>query len=588
MSSRLKCKDYLAKINSSENNKSNKIKSLLPSKPYYLKGSSISKMLKDISFNKSYKTISNSFYFKEKNKKKKTKLIYVKKNNNKETIYRNNNKENINLNFSKEFRTLNNDNKTWIQSKKINLNKNNQNSKNYNLNEKKQNNEIIIQDNNTTAKKENNKESIKSKISELSSLKKIIFENGIFSNFQFFKTLRRNNNSIDVTNSMNNRNTINYFHKLNNHKKTKTVDIKDKCITDRSKFINYLNIKFKNKLKESRRNSNFNSRNNDFTNSNSLINDNNKTQYITIEDNQNKQNIHGKIKFFHPKIYKSKIFDKKKLLEKLAQSQLISTNKNEEKNYYKFSITPSLFKDKFVTKIKQLNITKKVIKIVSCSVAGKSPLSNITKINQDSYYVQKRFLNLKNHFLLTLSDGYGPNGHLISKYFCNILPSKINNISDENIQQSIILTKELLFSKSKIDFSKSGASVCSIIITPEKIISSNKGTCKSILALNENDEYTAINITNENNIIGKCIEGWDSPYIQTYFFKGNEKFIILATNGLWEFINNDECIKIIKNFYENGMDANGALESIVRLAISRWKSKRNFVDDITAILLFFD
>ena len=92
------------------------------------------------------------------------------------------------LNFSKEFRTLNNDNKTWIQSKKINLNKNNQNSKNYNLNEKKQNNEIIIQDNNTTAKKENNKESIKSKISELSSLKKIIFENGIFSNFQFFKT----------------------------------------------------------------------------------------------------------------------------------------------------------------------------------------------------------------------------------------------------------------------------------------------------------------------------------------------------------------------------------------------------------------
>ena len=57
---------------------------------------------------------------------------------------------------------------------------------------------------------------------------------------KFFKTLRRNNNSIDVTNSMNNRNTINYFHKLNNHKKTKTVDIKDKCITDRSKFINYL------------------------------------------------------------------------------------------------------------------------------------------------------------------------------------------------------------------------------------------------------------------------------------------------------------------------------------------------------------
>ena len=78
------------------------------------------------------------------------------------------------------------------------------------------------------------------------------------------------------------------------------------------------------------------------------------------------------------------------------------------------------------------------------------------------------------------------------------------------------------------------------------------------------------------------------PYTQTHFLKGNEKFILLATNGLWEFINNNECVKIIKNYYENCMDANGALESIVRLAISRWKSEKNFVDDITCILLFFD
>ena len=36
------------------------------------------------------------------------------------------------------------------------------------------------------------------------------------------------------------------------------------------------------------------------------------------------------------------------------------------------------------------------------------------------------------------------------------------------------------------------------------------------------------------------------------------------------------------------MYANGALESIVRLAISRWKKQKKFVDDITTILLFFD
>ena len=84
------------------------------------------------------------------------------------------------------------------------------------------------------------------------------------------------------------------------------------------------------------------------------------------------------------------------------------------------------------------------------------------------------------------------------------------------------------------------------------------------------------------------MEGLDFPYMNTHILKGNEKFILLANKGLWEFIDNDECAKIIKNFYENNMDANGALESIVRLAISRWKKQKKFVDDITTILLFFD
>ena len=348
----------------------------------------------------------------------------------------------------------------------------------------------------------------------------------------------------------------------------------------------YLNIKFKNKSKESTRNSQYNSNNNDFINSSSLINDNNKTHYISIDENKDIHTILQKIR-------KEKIFEKKKLIENLVQSQIILKNKSEQKNYLKVNITPSILKKKFVTKIKKLNISKKVIKIVSCSVAGTSKQTNIIKINQDSYYVQKEFLNLKDHFLLIISDGYGPTGHLISKYICNILPLKINGISNENINQSYILTKELLLKKSKINLSQSGASVSILFVTPEKIISSNLGTCKGVLAVNDNGYYTGINLTKDmkKGILRNyrtSIGGVDVPYTQTHFLKGNEKFILLATYGLWEFINNDECVKIIKNYYENRMDANGALETIVRLVISRWKSEKNFVDDITCILLFFD
>ena len=87
----------------------------------------------------------------------------------------------------------------------------------------------------------------------------------------------------------------------------------------------YLNIKFKNKSKESTRNSKFNSSNNDFINNSSLINDHNKTHYISIDENNNLQ-------INHQKIRKEKIFEKKKLIENLVQSQMISKNKSEQKN----------------------------------------------------------------------------------------------------------------------------------------------------------------------------------------------------------------------------------------------------------------
>ena len=601
MSSRIKNEENLFYLTTRRNygiNKNNRIKNLLPVKPYFLKGSNISKILNTISYNKTCKNNGNSFFIDENKKinKNKVKLLHIKKNDSKEVNERNNNKENINLNFEKEFRTLNNDKSYRHKYKKIKLNDKiqidkgniNSNNKKYNYNKPKNINEIIIQFSNTTTKKGINKDSIKSKISELFKLKKLIFENNKFSNFQFFKRLRKFNNSIDISNSITKRNTINYFHKLIKHKKMTTSDINDKCITERPKLIDYLNVKFKNKLKESTMNSKFNSSNNDFNNSNSLINENNKTQYISNEERKNKRSINNQIKLYQQKVRKAKIFDKRKLIEKLAQSQMISKNKSEEKKYLKFNITPSIIKQKFITKINKINITKKVIKIVSCSIVGFSPQEKTPKINQSSYYVKKGFLNLKDHFLLTISNGFGPNGQLISKFICNILPKKINNISFENIIQGFSLTKKLLLKKSKINLSHNGASVSSIIITPEKIISSNIGACKGVLAINNNDRYTSINLTKiiKSDLGG--IEGLDFPFIQNRIFKGNEKFILLATNGFWEFIDNDECVNIVKNFYENNLDANGALESIVRLAITRWKKEKNFVDDITAILLFFD
>ena len=78
------------------------------------------------------------------------------------------------------------------------------------------------------------------------------------------------------------------------------------------------------------------------------------------------------------------------------------------------------------------------------------------------------------------------------------------------------------------------------------------------------------------------------PEIFTFDFVGNEKFIVIASDGIWEYIDSEECIKIIKDFYENNMDAVGGLNALVKEAFKRWKIEEDNIDDITAIVLFFE
>jgi len=672
MSSKKLSNQYLMTFSSDINNMKNRAKkiNIFPnSKPTFLNGSKISKMMKtfnDESLHKKCITSRNSFFdIVEINKinNKKVKHIYVKKNNDKDFYERNENKENINLNFQNHFKKISNEIINENKCKKIRNNntnkikKQNTNSfpKQYNIIELKKINESIH--NNTIIQKENkNSDILKSKISELSSLKKVIFENNIFKNIKFFKKLGKTHNINNSLDKLNNINTINYVSSNSNRLyKTKTADINKNCFTNRNRIYNFINNKIKNKSKKINRNfkiSFCSNTNNNFTTNMSITSEDkgNKSNFILPrqssreEENYSKENIlfdtnfktYNQIKLVRNRLKNDIIFDKKKLIEKIKKGKItISRIEPKYKKVNKINrqinlnIIPLLKTEKFSLKKKLFKCTKTVVKINSCTVPGISPLNNTQKLNQENYIVQKEFLKLKNHFLLGLSSGHGTLGHLISKYICNTLPNKINNLTEENIKQSFLVTNELLLKKSKIDCTISGASLSTIIITPEKIISANVGDCKCVLAIFENGQYSAVDLTKNHNIndinemkriinnggeikngdkifikncdipgisitrsfgvkLGLGIGILDYPYIQSHYFKGNEKFILLASDGIWKFIDSEESVKIIKNFYENGMDANGALNALVKEAILRWKNEKNYVEDITCILLFFD
>ena len=77
------------------------------------------------------------------------------------------------------------------------------------------------------------------------------------------------------------------------------------------------------------------------------------------------------------------------------------------------------------------------------------------------------------------------------------------------------------------------------------------------------------------------------PEIKEYAFHEGDKFIIIASDGIWEFISSEECVNIVGKFYENN-EIVECCEYLYEESRKRWIQEEEVVDDITMLLVFFD
>jgi serine/threonine protein phosphatase PrpC len=263
------------------------------------------------------------------------------------------------------------------------------------------------------------------------------------------------------------------------------------------------------------------------------------------------------------------------------------------------------------------------------------------KTNQDNYIIHSNFGKNPNKHLFAVCDGHGEDGHFVSGLVKESLP--IYLLSDPHFENK----PELAFANSfelchqklmQCDFDSqySGSTCVSVLIDGDRVISGNAGDSRAVMgAYNQIWSCTPLSndhkpelfaesrriiaaggriekskdstgkfagpnrvwLRHENapglamsrsigDMVAASVGVTCSPEVKEFQISADDKFMIIASDGVWEFIESMEAVMMIAPFYQQN-DLNGACDLLLNTAVQRWQEEGNTVDDVTLIIIFF-
>ena len=268
--------------------------------------------------------------------------------------------------------------------------------------------------------------------------------------------------------------------------------------------------------------------------------------------------------------------------------------------------------------------------------------------NQDSYFIFHNFTGNPNYKYFSVCDGHGVYGHFVSSFIKAVLPLDLSNYLANidihtylNLHEDIIeifkQTNTKLVEEENIDSIFSGSTCVSVIYTPEKLICPNIGDSRAVLGKFINNKWVAQNLTRDHkpsekdeakriiesngriqpfidegeeigplrvwvqeddvpglamtrsfgDRVGKSVGVSCEPEIKEFPLSEEDKFMIIASDGVWEFIDSQECVDMIKDFYLKN-DMNNCCEYIYEESKKRWLKEEEVIDDTTMIIVVFE
>lgn len=236
--------------------------------------------------------------------------------------------------------------------------------------------------------------------------------------------------------------------------------------------------------------------------------------------------------------------------------------------------------------------------------------------------------------LVGVADGHGPHGLQVSTFIAQKLPIQLfqRHIKKDidSFAQALALSFmdcNSLLKESGIEVEHSGSTCLSLLVAPGFVICANVGDSRALIGRcmrgawsvhqlswdhkpDNPQEYQRITRAGGSvspikgtyrvyanggkypglsisRVIGhkKAAEVGVvcEPEVQAVSLTAVDKFLILATDGLWQVMTSIEAVKLAASVYRK--DAAGVAEALAQEAESRWTRRGSYMDDITVLFL---
>jgi len=75
------------------------------------------------------------------------------------------------------------------------------------------------------------------------------------------------------------------------------------------------------------------------------------------------------------------------------------------------------------------------------------------------------------------------------------------------------------------------------------------------------------------------------PEIQIIDLTAEDQFIVIASDGVWEFLSNEAVAKIVEKYFLKNLPEEAA-NHLVKASVKKWKEEEEVIDDITCLVIF--